>query len=325
MPFSGRTTTSQGLAPWDELYRDHIKPVVEASGLRCFRADEIVRPGSVIADVVEAVASAFLVVAEMTGQNPNVFYELGVRHALSKRTLLLSQTADDIPFDLRDNRTIIYSFTPRGAKQLEDVLRQAITTVIASPDHCDNPVQSFLRARGDVKSEIVEAKGALDVRENIAVLRRQNQELWSAVNELKKALHVGQPESKAGDIVGTWTDEFGRQRVEKFFTASGDQLVMAYGGVWPGCAWGRFDGEMYRFVWSRFDRSLAGNGVLRLVAPTRLEGGLWFGPDSEPNSEPLEKHVLSRVALDVLPQGLEWLERARAFLGTGRSHGSRSA
>lgn len=323
MPFSGRTLTPQGIAPWEELYNDHIKPAVEALGLRCFRADEIVRPGSIIADVVEAVASAFLVVAEMTGQNANVFYELGVRHALSKRTILLSQAVDDIPFDLRDCRTITYSFTPRGAKHLEDSLRATVAEVIASPDHSDNPVQAFLDNTARTRGGAHAVEGALDMQSSIAALQRQNGELADAVNQLKQLMRFRGEESLASDLLGTWTDEFIGVRVLKYFAAVDGQLVMAYGGSWPGCAFGRFDGQVYRFDWSRFDSSLNGSGVLRVVSPTRLEGGLWFGSDAD--GEPLERHVLTRHSLEVSPPGPEWIDTARRFMASTAATADRRA
>jgi hypothetical protein len=315
MPFSGRTLNPQGIAPWDEIYRDHIKPTVESAGLGCFRADEIVRPGSVIADVVEAVASSFLVVAEMTGQNPNVFYELGVRHALSRRTILLAQSVDDIPFDLRDFRTIVYSFTPRGARHLETALLEAINQVVDDPDHTDNPVQAFLSHQaGRELSDGMAPEAALVVQETLATLRRQNADLAAVVQDLKKMLGSSGIESATRDLVGTWTDEFLGLHEKKYVAAHDDRLLMAYGGQWPGCAIGIFDGQVYRFEWSRFDLTLGGSGVLRLVSPTRLEGGLWFGRDRLEDA-PLERHVLSRLSLEVQPPGADLLRMARGFNG----------
>jgi len=60
-------------------------------------------------DMVEGVATADLVVADLTGRNANVYYELGIAHALRKRAILLAQQASDIPFDLTAYRAIIYS------------------------------------------------------------------------------------------------------------------------------------------------------------------------------------------------------------------------
>jgi hypothetical protein len=69
---------------------------------------------------------AQIVVADCTGRNPNVFYELGMAHTIGKTTLLMTQDLEDIPFDIRHLRRIEYTFTPRGAKVMEEQLRSAI-------------------------------------------------------------------------------------------------------------------------------------------------------------------------------------------------------
>ena len=319
MPFSDRTLTPHGIAPWNELYVDHIKPAVERAELRCFRADEIARPGSITADVVEAVASSFLVVAEMTGQNPNVFYELGVRHALSRRTILLSQSAADIPFDLRDSRAIIYSFTPRGAKQLEQAIERAIGEVLQNPDHSDNPVQSFLLKNFGSREGVSLADRDFQLLTETQTLLRERSELSATVGEFQSVLRIARTDATASDLVGTWTDQFFDRLEEKYIREHDGLVVMAYGGAWPGCAVGRFDGELFRFDWSRFDRTFGGTGALRLVNPTRLEGGVWFGNGrgAGGNSEPFtfERHAMTRKSLQILPSGMQWFERAGELSG----------
>src|SRR4051794_7114624 len=92
-----------------EIYEDVIAPAVRAAtpDCECIRADEIKEAGSIIRDIVSQLCDADLVIADLTDKNPNVFYELGVRHALGKPTILISQRIEDVPFDLRPYRTII--------------------------------------------------------------------------------------------------------------------------------------------------------------------------------------------------------------------------
>ena len=99
MPFAG---------DYDDIYRVGIKEPLETLGVRCERADEVQFAGSVMERVFERIRSARLIVADMTGRNPNVFYEVGYAHALRKQTVLLTQSADDIPFDLRGENHIVY-------------------------------------------------------------------------------------------------------------------------------------------------------------------------------------------------------------------------
>ncbi len=93
---------------FDERYKLGIKEPVEALGLKCDRVDEIQFTGNIINKVYECIESARLIVADMSGKNPNVFYEVGYAHALDKTVILLTEQAKDIPFDLQAQKHIIY-------------------------------------------------------------------------------------------------------------------------------------------------------------------------------------------------------------------------
>jgi hypothetical protein len=112
------------------IYDDHIRPTVERTGLRCERADEIRGPNLISWDIWERVNRARFLVAELTDQNPNVFYELGLAHAISKDVILLTQSIDFVPFDLKALRCIRYEFTPRGMQKLEQSLLETIQALI---------------------------------------------------------------------------------------------------------------------------------------------------------------------------------------------------
>src|SRR5262249_34564754 len=111
------------LMPFDPkfqpLYEDHIKPTVDGAGLRCQRWDDVVGTRQITLDIWERINRSRFLIAELTEQNPNVFYELGLAHALSKDVILLTQSMDFVPFDLRIIRCIVYEFTPRGTQKLE--------------------------------------------------------------------------------------------------------------------------------------------------------------------------------------------------------------
>jgi hypothetical protein len=113
-----------------EVYEVHIKPTVERVGLQCKRADDVLGPTPIMEDIWKGIHSARVVLAELTGQNPNVFYELGLCHAIGKDAILLAQDIKWVPFDVRHRRTIIYTPTPRGCKQLEEVLGKTLETML---------------------------------------------------------------------------------------------------------------------------------------------------------------------------------------------------
>jgi len=115
----------------DELYEQVIKPVVEKCGLTCKRADEIKSTREVMDDIVESICRARVIVADLTWQNPNVFYELGIAHTLGKETILISQRAiTTIPFDLYHIRRIEYENTAPGGQKLKRDLVLTIKEIL---------------------------------------------------------------------------------------------------------------------------------------------------------------------------------------------------
>ena len=123
-----------GIMPFDPSFRavwDAIRDVAEGDpfNMRCVRADDVARPGFIMEDVLEYIARARLVVADLTGRNPNVFYELGIAHTSkpSASVVLLAQSIDDVPFDLRHLRCLIYEADlPMLGRELDSVLSQSL-------------------------------------------------------------------------------------------------------------------------------------------------------------------------------------------------------
>lgn len=88
------------------------------------RADEIVGGGSVMVDVLRNLAEAELVIVDLSGNNANVFYELGIAHTVrcAQSVLLITQNIKDVPFDVKSYRCIEYTLSPNGLSQLQDKL-----------------------------------------------------------------------------------------------------------------------------------------------------------------------------------------------------------
>src|SRR5262249_8822168 len=112
------------------LYEDHISPIVQKAGLRCVRADDIHGTSLITYDIWEHINRARFLVAELTDRNPNVFYELGLAHAISKEVILITQSMQSVPFDLKALRCIRYDFTPRGVEKLERAFAATIEALI---------------------------------------------------------------------------------------------------------------------------------------------------------------------------------------------------
>jgi hypothetical protein len=101
-----------------EIYTKHIKSIFTRYDWVCNMAEEIHEEREIINIIWEQVLRADLIIADLTKRNPNVFYELGYAHALGKKTVLLTQSIQDVPFDLRHRQLVEYSPTPEGYKKL---------------------------------------------------------------------------------------------------------------------------------------------------------------------------------------------------------------
>lgn len=129
----------------DEIYYKIIKPSIEAavSGMICLRADEIGLAGSILRDIISGIAGADVVVADLTDRNPNVFYELGIAHSISEKTVMITRDMG-IPFDVRVYRVIQYDTTGSGLERLGEQLKQAVYEIVSESSRIFNPVSDFL-------------------------------------------------------------------------------------------------------------------------------------------------------------------------------------
>ena len=117
--------------PFDAIYEDHIKPSVDGiDGLGCLRADDIYDNRPIMEDIWKSINKARLIISDLTGKNPNVFYETGIAHTIGKEVILTTQSMDDVPFDLRHLRCIVYEYVPRGMVTFEQNLQNTIANIL---------------------------------------------------------------------------------------------------------------------------------------------------------------------------------------------------
>jgi len=117
--------------PFNTIYSNHIRPTVEGiNNLTCVRADDIYDNRPVIDDIWRLTNEARIIIAELTDRNPNVFYETGLAHAIDKEVILITQSGDDVPFDLRHRRYIRYQDTHEGIEKLKVDLTNTITNIL---------------------------------------------------------------------------------------------------------------------------------------------------------------------------------------------------
>ncbi|TGK41164.1 hypothetical protein [Leptospira andrefontaineae] len=110
--------------PYQEVYREVIKNVCNEFKIETIKADEIYNNGLILDDIIESIEESFLVIAEITERNPNVFYELGYAHALNKPTILLAKKGTGLPFDVSPYRVLFYEDSIAGKSRFEEALRR---------------------------------------------------------------------------------------------------------------------------------------------------------------------------------------------------------
>lgn len=127
MPFS---------SPIGDYYSSIYKPAIEKAKLVPVRADnEIFGAGNIMDQVWSGINSAKVLVAELTTKNPNVFYELGIAHALQKPVVLVSSNEDDVPFDLKHIRVIYYDKNdPFWGQKLLNKVAENIISALKNPE-----------------------------------------------------------------------------------------------------------------------------------------------------------------------------------------------
>jgi len=189
MPFGTKPAPDGTPIDFNRVYEDLIRPALAAAGCEPFRADQEQRAGNIRADMFQELLVADLVVADLTLDNPNVWYELGVRHALRARGVVLIQgPRPSQPFDTYTDRKLVYGLTRKGAldpKRLRDDLRaltemvkttlQSSTRRKVSPvyqllPHLEQPEWRRLLLADD--SEFAEAQRTWDQRMEAARQRR---------------------------------------------------------------------------------------------------------------------------------------------------------
>jgi hypothetical protein len=111
------------LTPFNEKYNSQysvIKQVVTDLGFRCSRGDDSNLSSNILGHIVQQITKSRIVIANISGRNPNVFYELGIAHALGKPVLIVSESLADIPFDINSSRILAFEDENDLSKKLRN-------------------------------------------------------------------------------------------------------------------------------------------------------------------------------------------------------------
>lgn len=177
--------------PFNEYYVRIIKPALADINYEPIRSDEIFSPQAFVQTIWEEILAADLIVAEMTGANANVLYELGLAHAIGKRVVMISQRIDDVPADLRHINCIVYdtsqvdwASTLKRSIQGMALSRSVVRNLMSPVASVEN--SEMMRA---LNAELADALGRSEAIRNANVqLERSNARLLLEANEARTAL-----------------------------------------------------------------------------------------------------------------------------------------
>jgi len=135
----------------DGLINNVIRPVCEKLKFKAIPAHEIDNSGSITNQVIKSILDSKLVIANLTGLNPNVMYELAIRHATGLPILCLAEKSTKLPFDITTERTIFYCDDMFGAIELKSELEKKIKATLSDTE-IDNPIYRVAKEKSIIKN-----------------------------------------------------------------------------------------------------------------------------------------------------------------------------
>lgn len=129
----------------DQVLRHIIRPAVNPFNYNAIRADEIDEPGIITSQVIQYVIESPLVIADLTEHNPNVFYELAIRHAITKPLVQIIREGDAIPFDVSAMRVVYVDLSnPDSVEEARSQVTEQIKALERDPSRIDTPISVSL-------------------------------------------------------------------------------------------------------------------------------------------------------------------------------------
>jgi tetratricopeptide (TPR) repeat protein len=277
MPFGTKTDAAGRVTNFDSVYQKVIAPAVVAAGLEPVRADEEKIGGTIHKPMFERLMLCHYAVADITGANPNVFYELGIRHALRPRsTVILFVEGTVIPFDIALVRGIAYKTDGRGepidAQGPIAAVAEQLRAARGNPAD-DSPI--FQLVDDLPRWEIDHTK--TDVfRQSVDYSKRYKDRLATAVREGAAAVETIANEPALSNLLevetGVVVDLFLSMRDVKAY----DGMIALYDRMPPPLQRAKMMREQFGFALNRQGRFEEAEKVLKAVIDE-------FGPSSETN------------------------------------------
>ena len=193
----------------DQIFNHIITPVAQECGYTTERADQIDRPGIITNQVIQHIVNDPLVIADLTDYNPNVFYELALRHIVRKPLIQMIKQGQELPFDVAPSRTIYFDHQDLDSVYLakKQILEQ-IKAIEKDPSDLDTPISVSIDLEALKHSEKRENRLMADVLSAIGELRRLTLGNQQVLNELRTLVPLagaqGKPFVSGKPIDITW-------------------------------------------------------------------------------------------------------------------------
>ena len=195
MPFGIKKGGDGSIYNFNAIYKELIKPALEEAGFEPFRADEETSSGDILTDMFQELLLADLCLCDLSIDNANVYYELGIRHAFRKRGVVHIQAGRAyMPFDIFNVRTLPYHITPEGVPDqafikpdIKAIARMARDTWASDRDAVHSPIFNLLTG--------------LREPERTALRTPLATGFWREYNEWRDKVTVAQRQKRIGDIL----------------------------------------------------------------------------------------------------------------------------
>jgi hypothetical protein len=144
----------------DRVLKHLIEPAVRKIQLEPVRVDVAQKPGRIDEAIIRHVAYARAAVADLTEANPNVYYELGLRHTMRLPVVLIAQAEEELPFDIKPYRVLLVNAATRaGLVSVQETLAQHLADCLR--DHDEGSVDAIAAVFHELRDRVAEAKYGL--------------------------------------------------------------------------------------------------------------------------------------------------------------------